>query len=243
MGNNPILHNDENGDIFGIDNLIGAGVGIVVEIGTQMTVNALTNKPLLDLDVSDIAVEAAVGFATSGIGNIAKAGKTAQRLVKAANTASKVVNSNKALKTTVKAVSKTSSAIAKVEKKTGVIKNTVKSTVDIKKDGVHHIYADGKLDKSNSDASIDFIAGIAGDKISKVTNILVTDKTVRATVKATTQAKRGITGTVAQKGYATQATKLKVKGHVQSASSSTFIGVASGARAQDVKDKISNKTK
>ncbi|MBS1667831.1 MAG: hypothetical protein JST58_10685, partial [Bacteroidetes bacterium] len=32
MGNDPIKHNDPNGDIFGIDNIIGAAVGAVLEL-------------------------------------------------------------------------------------------------------------------------------------------------------------------------------------------------------------------
>lgn len=44
MGNDPIKQNDSNGDIFGIDNLVGAVVRAVVEVGTQVVRNAIRRK-------------------------------------------------------------------------------------------------------------------------------------------------------------------------------------------------------
>ena len=227
MGNNPILHNDPEGDIFGVDNLIGAAIGAAIEAGTQIAVNAaIGKKDIFDLDYADIAVEAAVGFATSGIGNLAKAGKTTQRLVKAANTASKAVNSNKTLRT-----------VAKVSKATGAGKNATKALIDVKsKNGKLTNESVGK-GKSGSDAAVDFVGGIVGDGVAKVGNVLATDKAVRAAQKAVTKSNRGIPGTAAQKAYEKTATHLKAKASAKGAPASILSGAASGSKGDDVKRK------
>jgi hypothetical protein len=72
MGNDPIKHNDPNGDIFGIDNLIGAAVGAVVEIGTEMATNALTGQKVTNISWGKVGVAAAEGLVTDGASNVAK---------------------------------------------------------------------------------------------------------------------------------------------------------------------------
>ncbi len=73
MGNDPIHHNDPDGDIFGIDNLIGAVVGAAVEIGTQMVTNALTGQKVTDIKWGHVLVAAGEGLLTDGASNLGKA--------------------------------------------------------------------------------------------------------------------------------------------------------------------------
>ena len=75
MGNDPIKHNDPNGDIFGIDNLIGAAIGAVVEIGTEVVSNAIQGKGfVLDKGAGyKIAAAAFEGFVSDGASNVTKA--------------------------------------------------------------------------------------------------------------------------------------------------------------------------
>ena len=73
MGNDPIKHNDPEGDIFGIDNLIGAAIGAVVEIGSQVVSNAVSGKNLTDISWKQVGVSAVEGFVTDGASNITKA--------------------------------------------------------------------------------------------------------------------------------------------------------------------------
>ena len=73
MGNDPIKHNDPNGDIFGIDNLIGAAIGAVVEIGTQVVSNAISGEKLTNISWGKVGVAAVEGFVTDGASNVTKA--------------------------------------------------------------------------------------------------------------------------------------------------------------------------
>ena len=73
MGNDPIKHNDPNGDIFGIDNLIGAAIGAVVEIGSQVVSNALSGEKLTNISWGKVVVAAGEGFISDGASNITKA--------------------------------------------------------------------------------------------------------------------------------------------------------------------------
>lgn len=73
MGNDPIRHNDPNGDIFGTDNLIGAAVGAVVEIGTQVVSNAISGEKLTNISWGKVGVAAVEGFVTDGASNVTKA--------------------------------------------------------------------------------------------------------------------------------------------------------------------------
>ena len=73
MGNDPIKHNDPNGDIFGIDNLVGAVVGAVVEIGTQVVSNAISGDKLTNISWGKVGVAAVEGFVTDGASNVTKA--------------------------------------------------------------------------------------------------------------------------------------------------------------------------
>lgn len=120
MGNNPIRQNDPNGDIFGIDNLIGAAVGAVVEIGTQVVSNALSGEKLTNISWGKVGVAAVEDFVTDGASNVTKA------LVKVGggkqlnNLANKIVGGQKRIVKNImanNAVSdKTASTIAKVVK-------------------------------------------------------------------------------------------------------------------------------
>jgi hypothetical protein len=200
MGNNPISFNDPEGDLFGIDNLIGAGVGFLVEVGTQVTVNALSGKDLSDIDWADVAVETAVGFATSGVGNVMKAGKVAAKVATAAKTTQKVVSSNKALSTAVKVTTT-------VVKTTG--KQAVKAAVDIKKDGVKV----AGVNKTLANAGTDFVAGVAGDKAAKVVGgVVVKNATKQAEVltKAATKAATDGSTKVVAKAATVRATNATI---------------------------------
>jgi len=75
MGNDPIKYNDPNGDIFGIDNLIGAAIGAVIEIGTQVVSNAVSGKgfKMDDNGWGKVGVAAVEGFITDGASNLGKA--------------------------------------------------------------------------------------------------------------------------------------------------------------------------
>ncbi|MBS1600834.1 MAG: hypothetical protein JST75_21620 [Bacteroidetes bacterium] len=73
MGNDPIKHNDPNGDIFGIDNLIGAAIGAVVEIGTQVVSNAISGEKLTNISWGKVGTAAVEGFVTDGASNVTKA--------------------------------------------------------------------------------------------------------------------------------------------------------------------------
>lgn len=75
MGNDPIKHSDPKGDIFGIDNLIGAAVGVAIDYGVQVGENLSSGKSweqsLTQVDGKSLATSAAIGFVTSGVGNVA----------------------------------------------------------------------------------------------------------------------------------------------------------------------------
>jgi hypothetical protein len=73
MGNNPVRYNDPNGDIFGIDNLIGAAIGAAVEVGSQMIANAVSGKDVTDISWKQVGVAAVEGFVTDGASNVTKA--------------------------------------------------------------------------------------------------------------------------------------------------------------------------
>ena len=98
MGNNPISYNDPKGDIFGIDNLIGAVIGVAIDYGSQVGSNLANGKSLkqslTQIDGKSIAVSDAIGFVTSGVGNVA--GKLIAKTVanKLAPTVAKLAESN-----------------------------------------------------------------------------------------------------------------------------------------------------
>ena len=71
-GENPILLKDEDGNVFGIDNVAGAGIGIVLEIGNQMIVNGFSN-PNARIDWRKVAIAGAEGFLTSGTSSTMRA--------------------------------------------------------------------------------------------------------------------------------------------------------------------------
>ncbi len=59
---NPIIYTDPNGDLGWIGALIGAGVGAVAELGSQVISNAVQDKPLFQsIDWADVAISAGQG--------------------------------------------------------------------------------------------------------------------------------------------------------------------------------------
>ena len=71
-GGNPIIYTDPDGKLFGLDNVIGAGISAVTEIGTQMVENAITGKEVTNINWKNVAVETAAGFVTSGASTVGK---------------------------------------------------------------------------------------------------------------------------------------------------------------------------
>ncbi|MCE5347846.1 MAG: hypothetical protein LLG13_16385 [Bacteroidales bacterium] len=75
--NNPVKLTDPDGRIFGVDNLIGAAVGALVEYGGQVAANALEGRGLSsftsNIDMGDIMISAGEGFVTSGASTLVKA--------------------------------------------------------------------------------------------------------------------------------------------------------------------------
>jgi hypothetical protein len=75
-GNNPIRYNDPDGDVFGIDNVVGALVGASVDYGFQVAGNIANNgfsaSAFTDnIDKTSIVLSAGAGFLTSGISSSA----------------------------------------------------------------------------------------------------------------------------------------------------------------------------
>jgi RHS repeat-associated protein len=64
VANNPIVKNDPDGKIWNF--VIGAALGAVVEVGTQMISNHLEHKPLTDINWKAVGVSAVEGAVTSG---------------------------------------------------------------------------------------------------------------------------------------------------------------------------------
>jgi len=71
-GNNMVINIDPDGRLFGVDNLVGAVVGAVAEIGTQMVSNAITGQSVTNISWSKVGVSAAEGFLTSGASTVVK---------------------------------------------------------------------------------------------------------------------------------------------------------------------------
>jgi hypothetical protein len=221
MDNNPIQNNDPNGDIALIDNLIGAGIGALVETGTQITVNVISGKrgaDIFDLDYGDIAIETGIGFATSGLGNVMKAGKTTVRIVNAVKTAEKVIESNKVLKT-----------VAKVTK--GVSKDLVKAAVDIKKDGIKVV---GK-NKDVKEASLDFAGDMLGKGVEKLSTAYVNKGLAKIASNAESKATKAISGSAKQTAYKGQAAAAKSQANGNAKTAEIVSGVVSGAAAENAK--------
>lgn len=65
-GDNPIRFKDPDGEIFGVDNVIGAIVSGGVEIGTQMISNAIQGERITNISWKKVGIAAGEGFITSG---------------------------------------------------------------------------------------------------------------------------------------------------------------------------------
>ncbi len=220
MGNNPIQHNDPDGDIFGVDNLIGAGIGGLIEIGTQITVNALSGKTgadIFDFDYGDIAIEMGVGFVTSGAGNLLGTGKTAVRITNAVKTAEKAIESNTALK-----------AAAKVANVFG--KDIVKAAVDVKKEGVKVV----GVNKDVKEAAVDLAGSVAGRGVEKA-GVALNKGLAKAASTAETKAARAITGSASQAAYKGQAAAAKSQARGNAKAAGVISGVVSGVAAEKAK--------
>lgn len=129
MGNNPIRHNDPDGDIFGIDNLIGAAVGALIDYGTQVVTNFADGKSFKEsftqVDGSSIVKSAVIGLVTSGVANLAgkvmaKAGTTIATKLEPA--VAKLVQSN--------VVSRVAKIGKEIIKDSGVKLSKVEKTLD-----------------------------------------------------------------------------------------------------------------
>jgi RHS repeat-associated protein len=64
--NSPIGCNDPSGEVALVDNLVGAGIGGVVDVSAQYTMAKLAGKPF-DWNWKQTAVATGFGFATSGV--------------------------------------------------------------------------------------------------------------------------------------------------------------------------------
>ncbi len=76
MGNNPIKYSDPKGDIFGINNLIGAVVGAVVDYGVQVATNYAngnSNPWTRNINLTSVGTAFVAGAITSG-GSAVKGG-------------------------------------------------------------------------------------------------------------------------------------------------------------------------
>ncbi len=75
MNNSPIRGNDEKGDLFGLDNVVGAVVAAGVDYGMQVAGNiaqdGFSAKAFTKVDGFSIAISAGAGFLTSGISSTA----------------------------------------------------------------------------------------------------------------------------------------------------------------------------
>jgi RHS repeat-associated protein len=82
MGNDPVRYNDPNGNIFGLDNLVGAVIGAAIEYGSQVVENLASGKSLgkslTYVNGTKIAGAAVVGLITDGVVNVA--GKVATKV-------------------------------------------------------------------------------------------------------------------------------------------------------------------
>ncbi|OYZ02511.1 MAG: hypothetical protein B7Y37_01585 [Sphingobacteriia bacterium 28-36-52] len=129
MGNEPIRHSDPKGDIFGIDNLIGAAVGALIDYGSQVASNFADGKSFkqsfTQVDGASIAKSAVIGLVTSGVANVAgkvmtKAGSAI--VAKLEPAAGKLAQSN--------VVSKVSQVGSKIIKETGVKLSKVEKSLE-----------------------------------------------------------------------------------------------------------------
>jgi len=194
MGNDPIKHNDPNGDIFGIDNLIGAAIGAVVEIGTEVVSNAIQGKGfVLDKGAGyKIAAAAAEGFVSDGASNVTKA------LVKVG-------------------VAVVNSAVDNHDKGAGgIVKGVVSNLVIGKIAG-----GASKLTKNVESKTLNNVANkIVGSKSSIVKNIVannnISHKTANAIAKAVNSGEKAIATKVVKEANQ-NATKIIVGGTASAA--------------------------
>gem|GEM_PF-3558583 len=132
MGNDPILYNDPKGDIFGLDNLVGAAIGAVVEYGSQVAENLHDGKSLgqalTKVSAVKIGTAAAIGFVTDGVANVAGklVGKTVTKVaasaVSKATTVAEITTEKAVVKTGVEIAEKTADLAKKfVPSREGVL--------------------------------------------------------------------------------------------------------------------------
>lgn len=149
MGNNPVKHNDPNGDLFGLDNLVGAVVGAVVEVGTQVISNAISGEKLTNISWGKVGTAAVEGFVTDGASNITKA--VVKVGVAVAN--SYIDNHGKGATAIVKgaavnlAIDKVAGSVSKLAKGVGSkqLSNVAEKVVGSKSKIIDHIVANNNI--------------------------------------------------------------------------------------------------
>ena len=159
--NSPISLKDPDGNCPWC---IGAIVGLVTEVVTQVTVNVISGNDAFDLDYADIAASTVAGAVTAGVSSGAKIAGAAARIAKASSKAGKVG----------KVLLKNSDEI-------------VKASVDVKKDGVKTI-GNGKSLKS---AATELVTAKATGAVKSGLIGNGTDKSLKAAKK---YAKKATTG-------------------------------------------------
>ena len=71
---NPIRFIDPDGNVVGVDNVIGGIVGGLTEIGTQMIANVITDNDVTDIHWGQVGIAAGEGFVTSGASTVVRVG-------------------------------------------------------------------------------------------------------------------------------------------------------------------------
>ena len=65
-GNNPVLFTDPDGEIFGIDNVVGAIASGAIEVGSQVVSNIIQSRNATDINWKKVGIASGEGFITSG---------------------------------------------------------------------------------------------------------------------------------------------------------------------------------
>jgi RHS repeat-associated protein len=164
--NSPISLKDPDGNCPWC---IGAVVGLITEVVTQVTVNVISGNDAFDLDYADIAASTVAGAVTAGVSSGAKIAGAAARIAKASSKAGKVG----------KVLLKNSDEI-------------VKASVDIKKDGIKTI-GNGKSLKS---AATELVTAKATGAVKNGLIGKGTDKSLKA---AKRYAKKATSGSAKKK--------------------------------------------
>ena len=208
--NNPVRYNDPLGDCPPW--ICGALVSAGTELVTQVAVNAISGKNLLDLDYADIGTAAISGAVSGGI-----------------KTVGQIYSASKRISTALKVAKKATSASEEV----------AKAGVDIKdKDGTLEtstvLGLGGNKEKDAKEAAVDLVAGPSGSgsgKIAKETIDVFNSKSLKVLEK---KASHG--GKKAKKAYSDAANAVKENKDAVGA----VTAVGAGAAGEQIKDEIKN---